>query len=457
MVEHQKNDMRHLTWQLFQRTVEGLTFKKKFLIAYSGGLDSQVLLSLFVQWAKHDSTIRVRAIHINHGLSPNAKAWVTFCNDFALEHSIPFLTQKILIQQPSKEGIESQARRLRYGAIKKYLSNEEILLTAHHQNDQVETMLLQWLRGSGPSGLAAMPYIQPFYHTQLIRPLLSFPQSSLYEFAKKHHLKWVKDESNESLRFRRNYVRKKIVPSILASQHSCLNNLTRTANHCAEAVKLLQELADIDLASIQHDKKYLNINDLLVFDSARQRNILRRWLALSKVDTPTTAQLRVLQKEVLLAQKNANPVLHLKNISIRRYQSGLYLVPALKPMPEKKDLVWDISTVFNLPQKLGTLSTKVITGVGGISLQKLVSNNVIVRFRQGGERMYPSKRNRETSLKHLFQEWQIPPWQRDSWPLIFLNKQLIAVVNIDVARNVATEKHEKGIQIKWQPLPQMRK
>jgi len=454
MAGRQRNDMQHLTWQTFQQIIESLTCKKKFLVAYSGGLDSQVLLSLLTEWAIHDSTIQVRVIHINHQLSPNANTWVSFCNDFALKHKIPFLTQEISIQQRSKEGVEAQARRLRYDAIKQHLLKEEVLLTAHHQNDQVETMLLHWLRGSGSAGLAGMATIQSLDHTQLIRPLLSFPKSALCDFAKQHHLTWINDESNECLYFKRNYVRKKIMPPLLAAQHSCLGNLTRTANHCAEAAKLLQVLADADLISIQHDQQHLNINDLLKFDKIRQRNILRRWLALSNISMPTTAQLKVLQEEVILAQKSADPVLHLGNMSIRRYQSGLYLVPALKRIPQTKEWTWDLSTVFNLPQRLGTLMTKAIEKPGGISIQKLGSNNVTVRFRQGGERMHPSKRSRGTSLKHLFQEWQVPPWQRDRWPLIFLNEQLVAVVNIDVARNVAAEKNEKGFQIVWQSSSQ---
>ena len=452
MVEHQRNNMRRLTWQVFQRIMESLTDKKHFLLAYSGGLDSQVLLSLLIQWAKHDSMIRVRAIHINHGLSPNANAWVSFCHDWAFKHNIVFLTEKIVIQQPFKQGLEAQARRLRYDAMKKHLLKEEVLLTAHHQNDQVETMLLQWLRGSGPAGLAAMPYIQTFYHTQLIRPLLCFPQKALHDFSIQHQLKWVTDESNDALRFKRNYVRRKILPPLLSSDDGCLNNLARTAKHCAEASALLQELADIDLTSIEHNQRYLNLNDLLTFNLSRQRNILRRWLALSSVSTPTSAQLSVLQEEVILAQQSANPLLRLGNIMIRRYQSGLYIIRPLSPLSSQNKWLWNVSTVFHLPQKLGTLSTKVITGTGGISPKKMKSTHVTIRFRQGGERMHPSKRNRSTSLKHLFQEWQIPPWYRDQWPLIFLNQQLIAVANIDVASNIATGTHETGFQILWQPM-----
>jgi tRNA(Ile)-lysidine synthase len=447
-----KNNMQHLTWQVLTSVVERLTHKKRFLIAYSGGLDSQVLLHLLADWAKHDSTVRLRAIHIDHGLSPNASQWVSFCKATAKRYCIPFLTQEIRLQQSSKEGIEAQARRLRYDAIGQHILEDEVLLTAHHQNDQVETMILQWLRGAGPKGLAAMPAVQSFFDTQLIRPLLYFPKQALGDFARRYHLKWVVDESNELLQFKRNYVRKKIMPPLLAARLGSLNNLARTADHCAEAVQLLTELADMDLQSIEHDQNFLDIKRLLMLNLARQRNVLRRWLTLANLPVPTTAQMHVLQHEVLTATKDAQPVMCLGDITLRRYQSRLYIVPTNASFDLTSEWSWNMETVFNLPQRLGTLIAKETMVGGGIAVQKLSNQNVTIRFRQGGEYMHPSMRNHATSLKHLFQEWQIPPWQRDRWPLLFIGERLIAVVNKDVDRDFVANENEKGLQVIWQSI-----
>jgi tRNA(Ile)-lysidine synthase len=444
----QSNMQTVLNFLSFQKIVQRLTQQKHFLVAFSGGLDSQVLLYLFSQWLSVDSSIRLRAIHIDHGLSPYALEWVNFSKKQCAKYHIPLVIQKIVIQKSSKQGIEAQARYLRYKAIQSCMENGEVLCTAHHQNDQAETTLLQWLRGAGPSGLAAMSEVQPFNQTQLLRPLLSFPRDVLQAFAQQHRLTWIEDESNDDLKFERNYVRKKIMPPLLASRRNCLNNLTRTAHHCAEAADLLEALADDDLMSIAHTKHALSIIDLLKLNTKRQRNVLRRWLTLAHIPMPTTAQLRVLQQEVIEAKADANPLLQLSEVTIRRYRSTLYIVPFMEDISIKKAFSWDISTVLDLPHELGTLRTKTVVK-GGLFKKIALNKNLMVRFRQGGERMHPSKRSCATSLKRLFQEWQIPPWQRQRWPLIFLNDRLIAVANLDIDRNFSAKEGEFGFQIIW--------
>ena len=302
-----------------------------------------------------------------------------------------------------------------------------------------------------PAGVSSDAKVQQWGQSPFIRPLLFFPREAISSFAKQHQLNWIEDESNLLLKFKRNYIRKEVIPLLLSSKQTCLDNLTRTADHCAEAVQLLADLAEIDLKHIPHKKDTLDITGLLKLDQARQRNVLRHWLSKAKVKMPTTAQLLTLQKEVMGAQKTANPLLRLGNTVIRRYHSKLYISSFRKVISELKVQYWDMSTVFALPDRLGTLNTKTVLGEG-LSRDFFTNKNVVVTFRQGGERMHPSRRNKSTSLKHLFQEWGIPPWKRASQPLIFFNNQLIAVPNVDVDRRFCARQGERGVQIIWQEM-----
>jgi tRNA(Ile)-lysidine synthase len=446
----QNNIQMALNLCIFKQIVSKLTQKKSFLIAYSGGIDSQVLLHLFFQWSQANPDICLRAVHVNHGLSRHALSWTSFANIQCNQYDIPCIVKHINMTMDTGEGIEAQARRLRYHAIQRVINADEVLCTAHNQNDQAETTMLNWLRGSGTAGLAGMCQSQTLYQMEILRPLLSFPRSLLAQFASQHQLKWVEDDSNTSLKFERNYIRQKIMPQLLASRRGSLNNLTRTADHCREASTLLKALALKDLNEIPHDTKKLNITVLLTFNEARQRNVLRYWLRAGCGIVPTTRQLQVLQKEVIQASADADPILHVHHKVLRRYRSTLYIENALPFDPgEVQTWQWRQSSILDLSNGLGTLSAKVIAQ-GGLSKKRLVGKILTVCYRQGGERMQPSARRHSASLKHLFQEWHIPPWRRKIWPLVFCDNRLAAVPNLDIDRHFAANEGEPGVEIIWQ-------
>jgi len=451
------SDISNFTIERLQNKLFALTSSRKFLIAYSGGLDSHVLLYSLMRLrhnqqsrnSKGEGYIQIRAIHVNHGLSPHAELWVAYCKQVCLDWNVDFISRPVFIQTKSNESIEALAREARYTVISQLMYEDEVLLTAHNQNDQVETLLLQLMRGAGPRGLAAMPEKKPFgrfNQSELIRPLLHFPRERLYEFAKEEHLTWVEDESNQNVSFDRNYLRQKLMPVLEEKWPGFLKSLSRSAEHCAESFHLLDEMADKDLKNIQDESGHLNIQTLLKLTPERQRNALRRWLHLADVPMPETVHLKHIQKDLLLARKDAQPEVSWNGVVLRRYQNKLFLLKPLRAFDAKIVLNWDLKSPLNLPNHLGQLHFEPTKGEG-LSQLKLKGKKISVKFRQGGEKMYPSCRNKGTTLKHLFQEWQVPSWQRERIPLIFCEDELIAVVGFDVDKKFMVDKNETGINI----------
>jgi tRNA(Ile)-lysidine synthase len=391
----------------------------KFLVAYSGGMDSHVLLHSLAL-LRASSNLQIRAVHVHHNLSPNADQWVTHCQQICTELNIELLVKHVDANRKSKHSKEAFARELRYQAIAEILQPDERLLTAHHADDQAETFLLQVFRGAGLKGLAAMPEHKSFHQGSLIRPLLSFTRAELHSYATQHKLKWIEDESNENIGIERNFVRHQLMPIIKNKWPGIVHTIGRVTNHCAEASHLLNFLAAIDYAQVQGSKpNTLTIKKLLELDSARQSNVIRYWLRQLNLPTPSAAKLDQIKQDALHSADDAAPLIHWSGAEIRRYQDNLYAMPPLAPHNPKQIINWDGKTPLVLPNKLGTLQPEL--------LAELPTGNITVRFRLGGEKCRIKNRQGNHSLKNLMQEWQIPPWQRDRVPLIYADDKLAAI------------------------------
>lgn len=413
---------------------------KKFLIAYSGGLDSHVLLHLMAQIRAENPKIKLQAIHVNHGLSQNAASWVKHCQKICKELKVHLIIKTLSLKKTPKKSLEAEARKLRYFEFSKLLKKDTFLLTAHNQNDQAETLLLQLFRGAGPKGLAAMPTKMEFASSFLLRPLLSFSRAELQKYAIENKLQWIEDESNTNLNFDRNFIRHKLMPVIQTRWPSVQETLARVARHCGEASELLHELAVDDLVGVDNT---LFIKTLLELSPARQRNVLREWLQQLNFPIPSEIKLLQIQNEVLNAPADAKPLIKWEGTEIRRYQNYLY---ALKPLPTidlNWEKIWELkSGSLLLPDNLGSLIAEKKQGSGYLKLP--AKAKVTVRFRREGERCQPAGRMGSHPLKKLMQEWQIPPWQRNRIPLIYFNKQLVAVIGYCICEGYATNKKEEG-------------
>ena len=424
----------------------------RLVLGLSGGLDSIVLLHLLVETNK-SLPFQLRVHHVHHGLSSNADAWADFCADTCQKLKVSFVLSKIKVNKNSGLGVEATAREARYKAL---LADEadlicpDFILLAHHQDDQVETLLLQLARGAGVKGLASMGEV----NEKLLRPLLNVPRSTLEGYAKEHSLAWIEDESNLDTKFDRNFMRHEVLPVLSKQYPSIRQTIGRAAQHMAEADILLDELAEQDIKNGLINNQQLQLASLEELSIARIKNALRWWLLQNGCDVPSAAQLQQITQQLLLAKADAGIKIKVSaSLILRRFQGSAYLVENVHEgdadyQRSTFGLPWQGEQVIILPdqsrlffsQKLGE----------GIAMQHVEKAQLAIRYRQGGETLKPEENRPSRSLKSLFQTSSIPPWQRERLPLLSLNDELIALPNIAVAVKFRAKSDELGLCVDWQ-------
>lgn len=428
--------------QKLRAFIEAFPETAHFWAAFSGGLDSQVLLHVLSQVVPR---ARLRALHIDHGWHPRAKAWAKSCQTYCTEQGISCEVIVVNAQPECGESPEAAARQARYQAFAARLGKGDGLLTAHHQDDQAETVLLQLLRGAGLKGLAAMPEIMPFANGFLLRPFLSLTRADLLAYAQQHRLTWIEDPSNSDLRFGRNLIRHQVIPLLKQSWPTLNKTLARVAAHSAEAQQLLDERAQEDYQLVRGEQTHqLSIPKLLTLSPARQRNCLRYWFTQQSFLLPSQQQLQQILA-LLHSKPDAMPQVSWGSVQVRRYRSQLYALtcsPNVSLLIPKK---WDLQHTLALPD--GCLRVELKKGQG-LACQRIINAAITVRFRCGGERFHPQGRVGSHPLKKLFQEWGIPPWERERTPLIFQHETLIAVPNYSVHTPFAAKTDEWGYVVR---------
>ena len=415
--------------------------KQTFWLGYSGGLDSRVLLALCARY--HQMTpIQLKVIHIHHGLHPHADVWALHCADICKHYNFDFIEHAIQIKLHPGDSLEEIAREERYSVFANYMADGDVLLTAHQQDDQAETVLLQLLRGAGLKGLAAMPLVTTFSRGFHARPLLDFPRVTLQHYAEQYQLKWIDDPSNEDHRFMRNYIRQEILPRLKQRWPKATHLLARSAAHCAEAQVLLEDMSKtIRVKTAGSQVNTLSVAKLLHLDQAKQRLVLRTWLSKLACLMPDQKKLTSICQTVLLAKHDRTPCVRWHNVELRRFRDDLYLVPQLLPHDTQQVLDWDMTKPLSMPG-LGMLTAVLNKGNG----LRVDIKRVSVRFRCGGEAYHLGKRGKQY-LKNLFQEWGVPPWERNRIPLIFVGEQLAMVLGYYLADDFAVKQDEMGYEI----------
>ncbi|WP_213134437.1 tRNA lysidine(34) synthetase TilS [Citrobacter sp. FP75] len=412
------------------------------LVAFSGGLDSTVLLHQLVLWRNQHFGVALRAIHIHHGLSPHADEWVTHCESVCAQWQVPLVVERVHLQDEGL-GIEAQARRARYQAFARTLLPGEVLMTAQHLDDQCETFLLALKRGSGPAGLSAMGESSPFAGTRLIRPLLTQSRDALERWAREHGLRWIEDESNQDDAYDRNFLRLRIIPQLQQRWPHFAEATARSAALCAEQESLLNELLANDLAACVTAQGSLQLAPLMTMSDVRRAALLRRWLAGRNASMPSRDALERIWQEVALAREDASPCLRLGEYEVRRYQSQLWWI---KSVTGQSDLVipWSCwQTPLTLPAGLGEVQ---LLCAGELRVPR-VDEPVSIRFKAPGL-LHIVGRNGGRKLKKIWQEQGIPPWRRDTTPLLFYGETLIAAAGVFVTREGLAE-GENGVSLVW--------
>ncbi|MTD27272.1 tRNA lysidine(34) synthetase TilS [Erwinia sorbitola] len=421
-----------------------LASEHRVLLAYSGGLDSSVLLHQLVLLRSQRPGLQLRAVHIHHGLSSLADSWVAHCRQQCVQWQVPL--EVVCVDVDARQGgIEAAARTARYHAFSELLLEDETLLTAQHLDDQSETLLLALKRGSGPAGLAAMPQQHWLGAHRHLRPLLEQSRQQLEAWAHQHHLTWIEDDSNSDARYDRNFLRLDVLPVLNARWPNFSRAVARSAALCGEQEQLLDELLSESLASLVDACGTLAIAPMLEMSDARRYALLRRWIAGQKGSMPSRDALRRLWQEVACSREDAEPRLRLGHYEVRRFRDRLYWLPLMQSLAGYQ-LAWpDAEQPLTLPDGLGLLRLN----NRGVALRRPGPEEPLsVRFQAQGS-FYIVGRAGRRPLKKLWQELAIPPWQRERTPLIFYGDRLIAAAGVFVTRDGAPDSPETTWNIDW--------
>ena len=413
-------------------------------IAYSGGLDSHVLLHLCSQ----QQTIKTKltAVYVHHGLQKEADNWSIHCQQQAKKLGVNFKVLHVNAKPSNQQSPEEAARDARYQALKQLLHSTDVLLVAQHREDQLETVLLQLFRGAGVQGLSAMAEISIFGQGQLLRPLLDCSQQSLKNYANQLHLNWVEDPSNQCDNFERNFLRNQIIPQLKTHWQALDKTVARTAKHCANAQKLLTTLAVDLLAKLMNTDHSLPIEALLSLENHQRSLVIRQWFAHFNLKMPSVQFIDQLFNHVITAKKGANPILERHDCQIRRYQNKLHCL--ITDNMTLNPLCW-----LQKNEKLSLSESsylQLLSKNTGISQDLWQTSIITIKYRSGGERIALPNRKGHHSLKKLFQEANIPPWERERIPLIYLNDNLIAIADLWISSAVFITGTDKNCyQLKW--------
>jgi len=417
----------------------------RYVIAFSGGLDSTVLLHALAQNSDVPD-VPILAIHVDHALQKDSADWSKHCAQIAAELEIEFRSLLVDVQLESGKGPEASARDARYAALYAELSKDDWLLSAHHREDQAETLLLNLIRGSGPAGVAGIGDVRRFGPGWLVRPMLNVDRADIELYANEMGLHWIEDPSNEDQRFDRNFLRHEVLPRLKSRWPDIAARLQRSAGHAGEASQLLIELAAIDLESLGSRAARLPIDGLSELSVARQRNVIRFALRELGLSTPTAVQLKRILDEVIPARVDAQPLVSWAGASVRRYRNGLYLLPEnLADAVESESLS---GADLQLGIGLGTLHFESGADIG-IS-PELFSGGMTIKPRTGGEEIQLQGQPHTSKLKKLLQEEGVVPWMRDRLPLVYSGDRLVAVGDLWLAEDSTSS---PGVAVRWDGRP----
>jgi tRNA(Ile)-lysidine synthase len=425
-------------------------------VAFSGGADSTALLAALAQ--SPPSALKLRALHVDHRLQAHSVRWSAHCRRVARALGVPLAVRTASVVRERGASPEAAARQARYALLGAALAPGEVLLTAHHQDDQLETVLLQLLRGAGVAGLAAMPAVAPFARGLLVRPLLPLTHAELAAWVSGQGLRWIEDESNQELRLDRNYLRARVLPPIRARWPRAAATVARSARHAAEAQRLLDELGAADAARAACGAM-LSARVLRTLSPDRRRNALRFWISAAGHLAPPSSRLEEIAGPLLAARADAQPLVAWEGARVQRQGELLSLLPALAAPPAVRaarssgaaarrrpaggstpsagasaapleELAWNWrdTNSCSLPEPFGGLVLR-RDARGPLDLDALAPT-LTVRARRGGERLRPVRGGPRRTLKGLLQEARVPVHQRAYLPLIFAGEHLIAAADL---------------------------
>jgi tRNA(Ile)-lysidine synthase len=463
------NRLEQAVMPLYQVTVSQHERTPKLVLAYSGGVDSEVLACGLSAFAQKYPYIACLLIHVHHGLSANADTWVQHCITRAGHYQLPVQIERVNVNKGPRQSLEAQAREARYQAFGRYLNPGDILLTAHHQDDQLETLLLALKRGQGPKGLGAMGAIQAYQQAWLVRPLLDISRDQIEQFARQQRLTHIEDESNQDDRFDRNFLRLDIIPRLKQRWPSIATTAARSAALCAEQQQIIDDevrhrLPDwLVLASDDHglitESSGITLTGFSQLSAAWQALLFRGYLIHCSVSLPSQAQLQQILSQLLAAKDDANMSIQWGDYQVKRFAGIAYVLSNSElETPDSALLSADFIRLLNgdvtgmlmdIVQHQYQLSQHTAVDMPLLALPP-TNSKVTIRFGAAGSikcqpQFATSQRPKPRELKKLWQECNIPPWRRPQIPLVFYDDVLVAAIGLWIDKRYLAEIGEHGI------------
>lgn len=398
---------------------------RNLVVAFSGGPDSSALLAAVADVAPKR---RVRAVHVDHGWHADSPAWSDHCRRVAASLGLRCEVVRATPKPESREGPEAAARRARYAHLAEQVGHSDVLLTAHHREDQAETLLLALLRGGGVHGWAGMPVARSFGTGGLhLRPWLEMPRATLRDWLRQRGLESLDDPANDDPRFERVWLRRSVLPVLEERWPGAGRTLARAAAQAAAAAAAVDALAARDFVACRGRLgDTLDCGALATLPAARRSALLRWWLTRNGLTRPPAARLRDLQRQLLSARADRNPRVAWPGGEVRRWRGEAWALPPRPPIPVDAEYVWeDPRQPLRLPDRL--LEPDVLERLG---VTVPAGSTLRVRYRRGGERFHLAGTPRERALKTLLADHGVPPWERDRLPLIHVDDRLVAVVGL---------------------------
>lgn len=388
----------------------------RLVVGFSGGVDSHVLLH---ELAASRFAGRLHALHINHGLSQESDGWQGHCESVCAALGVGFTA--IRVEVAGGSGIEAKAREARYAAYREFLGTSDLLLLAHHVDDQVETALLGLMRGSGKPGLHGMPFERAIGDTRLLRPLLDVTREQIEAYATSHGLGWIEDASNQDTSFNRNYLRHEILPRLVSRWPDVNQTILAAIHRDRKFSQLIESIGDSDLDSLLLADGGILVAGFAGLPQPRRSNLVRTWLARFGLPMPGDAMLDNELAGLTDAREDAAPLLTWQGVCLRRYGEEIYLTDEVV---EPSGAPYLISGEAKIDIGAGEVIVRKVTG-GGVALEK--SSGLVIGFREGGEKLQLSHHR---DVKKLLQELRVPPWLRPCLPLIFQGDSLVAIAGL---------------------------
>ena len=452
----------------FAQALDGLRIAGPLAIACSGGLDSMVLLHLSSNYAR-THRVALHVLHVHHGLSSHADAWLDHVAAASATIGARFDARRVDVKNAGT-GTEAAARKLRYAALGAMCGahGARLMLTAHHLDDQAETVLLQLLRGSGTAGLSGMdaanaaPDLLGNPELVMARPLLQHSRAELEEYAAANGIAWVDDESNADPRFARNALRHQVMPALALAFPGFQQRFARSAAHAQSAQRLLTELAEQDLRASQADEA-LDVAILRTMSLDRVTNLLRHWFYVRGLAMPSTAWLAELVTQLLEARPDAQLLVTHPECHVRRHRERLYITPKLPQLAGMRDpddegvegiavkegqrLTWSGEARLEFPDYGGVLHFDAADA--GLDAAWLRGQSLQIDFRKGGERLKLASNRPTRSLKAHYQSSDVPAWERPRLPVVWCGKQLLFAAGIGMDCAHAAEAGNPAVALRW--------